>query len=272
MTLSRMERTRNSGTRQRLSRDELTVENLIDYGNCITDSTGCMKWLAARTKSGYGVLNLRNSRTQYAHRLIYELVHDERPECVMHTCDTPRCVRIEHLVGGTTNDNNQDMKRKQRYHNRERRATWDEVWLGVADQVAARSRCIRRAAGCVIVSAKNRIVATGFNGPPRHLVTNAIMMCDEFCPRATTKLEPASYDNCFSIHAEANALMLSNRVERESGVIYVTTAPCFDCAKLLANSGATTIKTRVLPQDWYRDPKKSLQFIMSSQVRVEILD
>lgn len=266
------DRTRASiATRRRIPRDELTLEKLLDYGQCVRDSTGCLKWLAARTRpkrefrSGYPVINLRNEATQAVTRLVYELVHGEKPPIVMHKCDTPMCVDPEHLIGGTLADNNRDMALKGRArgrHSAPLRPSWDETWLKSAELIGTRSRCVRRQAGCVIVTAYNRVTAQGYNGPPAGIQLDT-EMCDGFCPRATTKIAPKDYDNCIAAHAETNALMQSDRSLHTNGSAYVSTAPCFGCAKLLSNSGLKRVVTRVLPQDWYRDPKSTIEFIMT---------
>jgi deoxycytidylate deaminase len=50
------------------------------------------------------------------------------------------------------------------------------------------------------------------------------------------EISPA-YDDCPALHAEANALMFSDRAQREGGTIYVSSGTCGGCAKLVANSG-----------------------------------
>lgn len=279
--LSKVERSRASITkRPRLTRDELSIEKLIEYGHAIRDSTGCLKWLAARARHkewpqlryGYGVINIKNEPTRLVHRLAYEVTHNDLPECVMHECDTPMCFEPTHLVGGTTAENNADMQRKGRARgsrSRPRRPTWDETWIESAEIIGRRSRCVRRQAGCVIVTSDNQITAQGYNGPPAGLITSSDM-CSSFCPRATTKETSASYDNCVASHAEANALIQSDRGSHVGGTAYVSTSPCFGCAKLLANSGLKKIVTRVLPQDWYRDPQHVLQFLMSCGLEVVV--
>lgn len=42
------------------------------------------------------------------HRKVHYLRTGEWPEVVRHTCDNPRCVNPEHLIGGTQKDNVQD--------------------------------------------------------------------------------------------------------------------------------------------------------------------
>lgn len=123
------------------------------------------------------------------------------------------------------------------------RPTWDETWLAVAQQIARRSLCSRDQVGAVVVSAQNRIIDTGYNGPPAGWMSISGNRCVVWCPRASKEpgfdgevLEP-DYSDCPTLHAEANALMFSDRRLREGGTIYVSSGTCGGCAKLVANSG-----------------------------------
>lgn len=141
------------------------------------------------------------------------------------------------------------------------RLEWDDVWSLVARIIARRSACVRRQVGAVIVDVTERVVATGYNGPPagyRHT-------CRTGCPRATEKPQ-ASYDNCVAIHAEANALLFCDRRERLSGTIYTTLLPCFWCAKLIANSGLTRVVA--LDIEDHLDPIHVTSFLEVSDVEV----
>lgn len=104
--------------------------------------------------------------------------------------------------------------------------------------MALRSECSLAQVGAVIVNDKNRIIATGYNGPPANSI--ATESCRLSCPRSRPHAgsQVSSYGfGCISIHAEANALLFCDRSMIEGGTLYVNAVPCEDCAKLIANSG-----------------------------------
>ena len=54
----------------------------------------------------------------------------------------------------------------------DRRPSWDEYFMTLANEVATRTTCLRRAVGAIIVKDR-RILATGYNGVPTGLVASA---------------------------------------------------------------------------------------------------
>ena len=82
------------------------------------------------------------------------------------------------------------------------------------------------------------------------------------------KFTGLSYDECLTIHAEANALMFCDRREREGGTLYVTSAICVSCAKLVANSGLGKVWVRVTEADAHREPKKGIRLLEDSALWV----
>jgi hypothetical protein len=75
----------------------------------------CWLWTASYGNHGYG--NFRyNGTIKTAHRVIWMETFGEIPDCmcVCHHCDTPLCVRPDHLFLGTRSDNSLDRDRKKR--------------------------------------------------------------------------------------------------------------------------------------------------------------
>ena len=145
------------------------------------------------------------------------------------------------------------------------RPTWDRTWMDLALTIAKRSQC-GKGVGAVIVSAENRVVATGYNGPPAGYPTKSATTCSAFCPRLQLDPKPASYDACPSNHAEINALLWSSRQERLGGTIYITTAPCMSCAKALANSGLQEVVWVKTEEKLHRSPKAVMDFLTLCRV------
>ena len=75
----------------------------------------CLEWTASKNHSGYGWFSLEG-RAWLAHRVAWILERGPIPDglCVLHTCDNPSCVAIDHLWLGTQADNNRDMDAKGR--------------------------------------------------------------------------------------------------------------------------------------------------------------
>lgn len=126
------------------------------------------------------------------------------------------------------------------------RSNWDETWMHVSYAIAQRSLCDRDQVGAVIVTSDNSVVSVGYNGPPSGF-DHGDETCFLWCPRTTKALPSSSselcpgYTDCPSLHAEANALSVCDRTHREGGTLYITSAPCYGCAKLIANSGITHV-------------------------------
>ncbi len=78
-------------------------------------STGCRVWTGSLDHRGYGWFKVAK-RTLKAHRWAFEQANGEiQPGMfVCHKCDTPACVRIDHLFVGSNRDNVDDMVLKRR--------------------------------------------------------------------------------------------------------------------------------------------------------------
>lgn len=171
----------------------------------------------------------------------------------------------EHAVAGptpgTTNPGPEQRTRPD--GGGEVRVSFDDYYLDIARVTSTRATCSRYQHGAVIVQGR-RIVATGYNGGP-----SGFPHClDGACPRATAEPGPDE-PRCIAIHAGANALLFSAPEQRDGATLYVTGAPCFPCAKLIANSGVGEV---VAAGGRYVGWEEVRDFLRSCGVRVRLLD
>lgn len=85
----------------------------------VEETDGCWLWRGARQSRGgvqrYGTVSVGGA-TVLAHRLAWRFEHGPVPEGahLLHSCNEPACVRVEHLRIGTHADNMLDKVRANR--------------------------------------------------------------------------------------------------------------------------------------------------------------
>lgn len=80
-------------------------------------NTGCWLWGGYCNEAGYGQIpGSKHDGFNLAHRYSYFLKHGnfDRNLCLLHKCDNTFCVNPDHLILGTTSDNNKDRHLKGR--------------------------------------------------------------------------------------------------------------------------------------------------------------
>lgn len=101
----------------------------------VATEAGCLEWRGSTSPLGYGQIFVGNGvrRLIGAHRAAWELKNGPIPHglVVLHKCDNPRCVNVDHLRIGTKADNSADMVAKARQRRGEdlpqAKLTWDDV-------------------------------------------------------------------------------------------------------------------------------------------------
>lgn len=121
------------------------------------------------------------------------------------------------------------------------RVSWDRYFMNLAIQAATRSTCDRKHVGAIVVRDKT-VLSTGYNGSMRrspHCTDAGCLMENAHCVR--------------TVHAEANAIVQAARhgIRLDGATIYVTASPCFNCFKLIVNSGIVS----VVYGEFYRDER-----------------
>lgn len=103
--------------------------------------------------------------------------------------------------------------------------------LDYCDEVSQFSKCLSRKVGAILVR-NNAIVAIGYNRVPAN--TADCGSC-----RRCAKHSGESLDICKAIHAEEAAifefLKTHTAEELKDCILYVSVAPCYHCAKLIAD-------------------------------------
>lgn len=130
----------------------------------------------------------------------------------------------------------------------------DLRYLRMARIWAENSYCERRKVGALVVKDK-MIISDGYNGTPSGF--------ENICEDENNVTKP------YVLHAEANAITKLARSSNNSdgSTLYVTAAPCIECAKLIIQSG---IK-RVVYGEKYR-LEEGINLLRKANIEVKYLN
>jgi dCMP deaminase len=144
-----------------------------------------------------------------------------------------------------------------------------EAYMKTAETFAELSHAKRLHVGAIVVK-DDRIISIGYNGMPAGWDNN--------CEEKVYKIDGWLVDEhgCYELktkpevlHAESNAIAKLAK-SSESGldsILFVTHAPCMDCAKLIYQSGISSVYYR----NSYRDVA-GLNFLKQSGIKVEQIE
>ena len=134
--------------------------------------------------------------------------------------------------------------------------------MDIAQRTAELSHAKRLHVGAIVVK-DDRIISIGYNGMPAGWDNN----CEDKVWDNGGDYELKSKPEV--LHAETNAIAKLAR-STESGLdsdLFVTHAPCLDCAKLIYQAGIKQVWFRTA----YRD-SAGVEFLKTSGIKVEKLD
>jgi dCMP deaminase len=114
----------------------------------------------------------------------------------------------------------------------------DNTYMAMAKELAKLSYANRAKVGCIIVK-DTHIISEGYNGTPEGFSN----VCEH---PITWKTLPEV------LHAESNAItkLARSTSSSEGATLYVTMAPCYECSKLIIQSG---IKRVVYHENYHSD-------------------
>jgi dCMP deaminase len=134
-----------------------------------------------------------------------------------------------------------------------------EAYMETAETFAELSHARRLHVGAIVVK-DDRIISIGYNGMPAGWDNNCEDTIQHSDDTVTLKTKPEV------LHAETNAIAKLAK-SNESGMgatMFITHAPCLDCAKLIYQSGISSI----LYRNSYRDTS-GITFLEKSGITVE---
>ena len=132
-----------------------------------------------------------------------------------------------------------------------------QAHLDVAQRYSQLSKARRLKVGAVVVK-KDRIISIGYNGTPPGWDNN----CEDELPDGSLKTKPEV------LHAEENAIgkLARSHEGGDGATMFLTHAPCAQCAKLILVSGIR----QVFYRDTYRDDS-GVQFLIKGGIDVQQL-
>ena len=146
----------------------------------------------------------------------------------------------------------------------DKRPSWDEYFLSIANLVSKRSTCLRRSVGACLVKDR-RILATGYNGAPSSITHCSVTGCI----REKLKIPSGEkHELCRGLHAEQHSFLQAALygTSLKDSILYSTIQPCIICAKMIINAG---IKEVVIKGD-YPD-KMAKDFLREAKVKVRVV-
>jgi dCMP deaminase len=145
-----------------------------------------------------------------------------------------------------------------------------DAHMAAAEVYSKLSSAKRLQVGCVVVK-NNTIIGIGYNGMPSGWDNECEVLIPEqeivdIESRSITYIEERLVTKSEVLHAETNALakIAKSTNSSDGASLFVTHAPCLDCAKLIYQSGINSIYYR----NSYRD-EKGIDFLKKAGVIVE---
>ena len=105
---------------------------------------------------------------------------------------------------------------------------WTQRFLDLASHVAQWSKDSTKVGAVAVNPVSRHVLEMGYNGPPRGV---------RDLPSRFERPDKYKY----ACHAEASLVAHAARSVLEGATVYVTHAPCCDCAKLLINAGVAKV-------------------------------
>lgn len=129
---------------------------------------------------------------------------------------------------------------------------WDNRFLELTTLIGSWSKDDSHQVGAVIVDNSNRIISTGYNGPP-------------------ASIDYVDQTKQIVIHAEVNAILFAKQ-DLTNCTLYVTPfMPCASCAAIIAQSGIKRVVTKSLELKQKFAPDETLKLFKKLKIEIVCL-
>ena len=138
--------------------------------------------------------------------------------------------------------------------------------MKTAEVFAECSTATRLHVGAIIVK-DERIISIGYNGTPSGWTNDCEYQLTEYCPVTKSWISTGEIRTKPEVlHAETNAIAKLAKFDGSGSgsILFVTHSPCLDCAKLVFQSGISSVYYR----NSYRD-NAGVDFLNRAGVKVE---
>ena len=137
-----------------------------------------------------------------------------------------------------------------------------QAYMKTAEIFAELSHARRLHVGAIVVK-DDRIISIGYNGMPAGWENDCEDIVQYSDDTTSLKTKPEV------LHAETNAIskLAKSTESGEGAAMFITHSPCLDCAKLIYQSGISSVYYR----NNYRS-EEGIEFLKKSSVTVEKLD
>lgn len=134
---------------------------------------------------------------------------------------------------------------------------WSNHFIEVTKLISTKSKDPSTKVGSIIVDKNNRIVSTGYNGPPKNTDDRDIIF-----ENREIKLKR-------TLHAELNAILFAKQ-DLTDMTIYVTHPPCTQCAAAIIQTGICKVicikPSEDMKKRWESHIKESKKMFLEADV------
>ena len=139
---------------------------------------------------------------------------------------------------------------------------WDKRFARIAkNEIALWSKDPDEQVGCVLVSPDRRQLSTGYNGFPVGIADTE------------DRLKDKDVKNFLSVHAELNAI-LNSRTDLTGWTLYVTKAPCMNCALAIIQAGIVRVVCEFINAEsrWADNQTEAIKLLREAGVLFTTID